>query len=145
MFKITPTTFIVYLCNRCTLVPSLILTLEKFGMHSLIPHNFGEKVFKLWGDEDEMIHGLQFSVTSTMQMDKKVVIIIWSQNQIMNSFKFWSQNSYLHSYFLQFLAHSYVLSRNRLNSNIWHHYLIIFINNFPMTCQSLQYNMIYIF
>lgn len=50
-----------------------------------------------------------------------------------------------HSYFLQFLALSYVLSRNRLNSNIWHHYLIIIINNFPMTCQSLQYNMIYIF
>jgi hypothetical protein len=34
-----------------------------------------------------MIYGPQFSITSTMQMDKKVVTIIWSQNWVMNSFK----------------------------------------------------------
>lgn len=109
-----------------------------------------------------MIHGPQFSITTTMQMDKKVVIIIWSQNQVMNSFKtkilnlsilwfdIWFNGDYIE---MKKNQHSqnpisynfYVLSRNRLNSNIWHHYLIAFINNFPMPCQSLQYDMIYIF
>ncbi len=57
----------------------------------------------------------------------------------------WKKSRFPNSYFLQLVSHSYVLSRNRLNSNIWYHYLITFINNFPMTCQSIQYDMIYIF
>jgi hypothetical protein len=106
-----------------------------------------------------MIHGPQLSITSTMQMDKKVVTIIWSQNQVMNSFKtqipifsilwfdIWFNGDYIEMKKIKipkFLL-LVVLSRNRLNSNTWHHYLITFINNFWMTCQSLQYDMIYIF